>query len=130
MMLPKKLIVRGFHCPDSVKAAGLGVYYNRKIDVDWLDKELTPESVDAWLPAEIKRHISKSKISDEEKNKLTEKTIAQATAAWQKYKIILKSGDLICSYSKAWWQLGSTNGLVILRGCTVIGEIHFPEMKK
>ena len=119
-----------FSLPDSVKSAGLAIYYNRKIDVDWLDEELPHDNIEQWLETAITKHISKSKISDEEKTALTKKTIAEATARWQTYKAILKNDDLVCSYAKTWFQIGSTTGLVVIRNCTIIGDIHFPEMKK
>lgn len=119
-----------FSLPDSVRAEGLAIYYNRKIDVDWLDQELPHETVEQWLETTIPKHIAKSKLPDEEKAALTAKTLADAMGRWKRYKAILRNDDLVCSYAKTWFQIGSTNGLVIIRGCTIIGEIHFLEMKK
>jgi len=114
---------------DSVRAQGLGRYYDKKIDVDWLDKEIPRDSVEAYLTKAIPKHIYDSDLSIEQKKELAKKVLTKAINRWHTIKPVLIEGDIVAEYYKAWFQAGSTVGIVIIRGCTIIGDIHYPEIK-
>jgi hypothetical protein len=128
--IKEKIQCPRFSLPDSIKAKGIGVYYDKRIDIDWLEKEIPRDKVESYLQTAIPEHIADAKLSATEKKALIEKSLIQAIDQWYVYKLQLREDDVICNYRKAWWQSGTTAGVVILRGCTIIGDIHFPEIKE
>lgn len=114
--------------PDSLRVQGLGRYYNRTMDVEWLDAEIPRDSVESYLKNAIPSHLSRAG-ADSTRAKLIEETLDKAIRQWHYYRNTLSGDYKVIGYQKYWFQIGSAIGVAIIKDCTIVGDIHFPEVK-
>ncbi len=114
--------------PDSLRAQGLGRYYNRTMDVEWLDAAIPRDSVESYLEKSIPDHLSRAG-SDSARPKLIKETLEKAIQQWHYYKSNLRGNYQVIGYQKYWFQIGSAVGVAIIKDCSILGDIHFPEVK-
>jgi hypothetical protein len=113
--------------PDSIRAEGLGRYYNKTIDVEWLDAEIPKDSVESYLASTIPSHLSHAG-TDSTRGKIIAETLQKAIQKWHDYKSQIKGDYKVANYRKYWFSVGSAVGIVLLRDCIIIGDIHYPEV--
>lgn len=114
--------------PDSLRAQGLGRYYNRTMDVEWLDTEIPRDSVESYLKKTIPDHLSRAG-ADSARPKLIAETLDKAIQQWHYYRNNLSGDYKVIGYQKYWFQIGSAIGVAMIKDCTIVGDIHFPEVK-
>jgi hypothetical protein len=114
--------------PDSLRVQGLGRYYNKTMDVEWLDAAIPRDSVESYLRKAIPDHLSRAG-SDNARAKLIEETLQKAIQQWHYYQNNLSGNYIVVNYQKYWFQIGSAVGVAIIKDCTIVGDIHFPEVK-
>jgi len=114
--------------PDSLRAQGLGRYYNRTMDVEWLDTEIPRDSVESYLKKAIPDHLSRAG-SDSARPQLIKETLEKAIQQWKYYKNNLTGNYVVVNYQKYWFQIGSAVGVAVIKDCSIVGDIHFPEVK-
>jgi hypothetical protein len=115
--------------PDSVRVQGLGRYYNKTIDIDWLNNEIPPDSVESFITKIVPGNYSSAAISAKDKAKIIAEVTDKSVGKWAEYKKKLTGDCRIAYYHKGWMYGGSVSGIVIIKGCTIIGDINFPEEK-
>lgn len=126
----ESLICPRLNLPDEMKAQGLGRYNNQTIDIDWLDNELTPDSVETFIVRVVPQYYSTFfGVDPKRKMEAITEVINQSIQKWQQYAKNYSSEYRIAYYHKSWFYEGSAAGIVILKGCIIVGDIHFPELK-
>jgi hypothetical protein len=126
----ESLICPWLSLPETLKAQGLGRYNDKTIDIDWLDNELSPDSVEMFISRAVPQYYSTFFGADPERQKkVIADVIAQSIKKWEQYKKDISKEYRIAYYHKSWFYEGSAAGIVILNGCVIVADIHFPEIK-
>ena len=126
--IQETLICPRLSLPDSVKAQGMGRYYDKTIDVDWLDNEIPGDSVETFIQRIIPEHYANTSLKAGQKEKLIAETVEQSIKKWKAFKKSIWGNYRVAYYHKAWFYSGSAAGLVLIKDCVIIGDIHFPEV--
>ncbi len=125
----ESLICPRLALPDTMKTQGLGRYNDEIIDIDWLDNELVPDSVEVFIRRIVPEYYSTFLGVDTARKKAAvTDVISRSINKWKTYEQEYSEDFRIAYYHKSWFYKGSAAGIVILHGCVIVGDIHFPEM--
>lgn len=107
-----------FKWADELKANGI-----REIDKQWLYKKISADSAEIYLADQLNEGINYVIGINEN---LSKRDKEWADEKWNMLKPKIKDGDEIWLYStpeKYWQSLLGEKGLLIIRNCTIIGNI-------